>query len=397
MGLTDVRIKKAASKEKPYRLSDGGGLFLMVHPKGGKYWQFRYRHVEKEKLLSLGAYPAVSLAEAREKLISAKKKVRDGADPAAERKTEKQNAKLAAEHEFRAIAAEWLEQRNAIWTPRHARKVEKQLEQDIFPQLGTRPISQIRPTDLLMCLRKIETRGATYTAHRTQQIVGQIFRFAVASGRVERDITSDLRGALRPVKKANYNRLSANELPEFLERLEGYDGDLQTRLGIELLVMFFVRTIELRGASWKEFDFKKAEWRIPASRMKMRQEHVVPLCRQALALLRQLEKSSGSYEHLFPNRNRPRTFISENTMLYAIYRIGYHNRTTAHGFRGMASTILHEQGFSTEIIERQLAHRDRNSVRASYNHAAYLPARREMMQWWGDYLESAGLKIDHIA
>jgi integrase len=244
------------------------------------------------------------------------------------------------------------------------------------------------PVELLTVLRKVENRAA-HTAHRMQQIVGQIFRYAVATGRVERDITRDLKGALQPVKKINHARLSANELPEFLQKLNSYDGEKQTQNAVRLLMLTFVRTGELRGARKAELNLANAEWRIPAERMKMRAEHVVPLSSQAVELFRSQMEISGESDFLFPNRTRPVSFMSENTILFAIYRMGYHTRTTAHGFRGTASTILHECGFNTEVIERQLAHRDRNAVRSSYNHAVYLPERRKMMQWWADYLDNA--------
>lgn len=389
MRLKEVAVRNAKSGPKPRKLNDGNGLYLLLHPNGSKYWQFRYRFLDKEKVLSLGIYPEVSLQAARIAREQAKAVLRSGSDPSSERKLKKRRARLETENRFEMIAVEWLKQRSHIWTARHSAKVRRRLEQDIFKELGEMPIAQIKPTDLLMALRKIESRGVNYTAHRTQQIVGQIFRYAVACGKAERDISADLRGALQPVRKSNYSRLSANELPEFLGALRTYDGDRQTKNAVKLLLLTFVRTVELRAALWKEFDLEKAEWRIPAERMKMRSEHVVPLSRQAVELFKAQQEISGGFEHVFPNRNRPTVPMSENTILYSIYRIGYHNRTTAHGFRGTASTILHENGFNTEVIERQLAHRDRNTVRASYNFATYLPERRVMMQWWSDYLERA--------
>lgn len=220
------------------------------------------------------------------------------------------------------------------------------------------------------------------------QTCGQIFRYAIATGKAERDISSDLRGALKTRKKENYAHLKANELPEFFEQLENYNGDLQTKLALRLLILTFVRTGEVRGAKWKEFNLDNQEWRIPAERMKMRELHIAPLSTQSIEALKELHNITGNKEHLFPNRNKPITFISENTMLYALYRMGYHSRATVHGFRATASTILNEHGFKPDVIERQLAHGERNKVRASYNHAQYLPERREMMQWWGDYLEN---------
>jgi integrase len=388
MRLKDVALRNAKAKKKPYRLNDGHGLYLMVHPNGRKYWQFRFRFDDKEKLLSLGVYPEVTLVEARDSRDDARKLLRAGKDPTSERKALKKQARALTENKFAAVAMEWHKNRAAIWTARHATKMLKRLETDIFPFLGDVPISTIAPVDLLAVLRKIENRGAAHTAHRMQQIVGQIFRYAVATGKAPRDITGDLRGALQSVKKVNHARLSANELPEFLQLLSTYDGERQTRNAVRLLMLTFVRTGELRGAKKSEFDWNNAEWRIPAERMKMRSEHVVPLSQQAAQLFKAQIEISGTSEFVFPNRNRPTAFMSENTILYAIYRMGYHTRTTAHGFRGTASTILHESGFNSDIVERQLAHRDKNAVRSSYNHAVYLPERRKMMQWWADYLDS---------
>ena len=389
MRLKDVELRKLKARAKPYKVHDGDGMHLLVHPNGGMYWQLKYRFLGKPKTHSMGVYPEVSLKEARDKRTEARKLIRSGIDPSAERKRTKQLALAESESSLKTISTEWLDGRRKIWTSRHAAKVLRMLEDDIFPPLGARAIADVTPTELLTALRKIEGRDAFYTAHRTQQIVGQIFRYAVASGRAGRDITSDLRGALQPVKSNNYARLSANELPAFLQALSGYDGERQTQNAVMLLMLTFVRSGELRGARWVELDLVKAEWRIPAERMKMRVEHIVPLSRQAVELFRAQQQVTGSFEHVFPNRNRPRACMSENTIIYAIYRLGYHSRTTAHGFRGTASTILHESGFESDVVERKLAHGDRNAVRASYNHAAYLPARREMMQWWADYIEQA--------
>ncbi len=389
MRLRDVALRTVKARKKAFRLSDGAGLYLLVHSNGGKYWQFRYKRSGREKVFSLGVYPEITLKEAREGRDRARKFLREGKDPCAERQIAKLHTQADGLNNFESVALEWHIKRKAIWTSRHAKLTLRRLEKDIFPALGQLPIAQIRPRELLSVLQRIENRNAIDAAHRMQQIVGQIFRYAVACGKVERDITTDLRGALQPARKKNYARLSANELPEFLRKVEVYDGERQTKIALKLLLLTFVRTVELRGAVWSEIDLEKAEWRIPSERMKMRAEHIVPLSRQAVELLTLQRQLSWNHEHVFPNRNKPRTFISENTILFAIYRMGYHSRTTAHGFRGMASTILHESGFDSEIIERQLAHGDRNAVRAAYNHATYLPQRREMMQWWADYLDKA--------
>ncbi|MFC1659708.1 tyrosine-type recombinase/integrase [Pseudomonadota bacterium] len=387
MPLTDISIKAAKPKDKQYKMTDGEGMYLLVHPNGGKYWRLKYRINGKEKCLALGAYPLVSLLEAREKRFNAKKKIADGIDPSQEKKLEKLQRNINSENNFEAIAREWHKKQTERWTERHAGYVLKRLEADIFKEIGYRPIIEITPPELLVAIQKIEKRGAIDVAQRTLQTCGQIFRFAVATGRAERDITTDLKGALTTRKKTNYSRLKESELPEFFEKLEKYDGDIQTKLAIKFLILTFVRTKELRGARWEEFNFDTKEWHIPAERMKMRQKHIVPLSKQVLEIIKEIREIHDNQIFLFPNKNNPNKTISENTVLYAIYRLGYHSRTTAHGFRGTASTILNEKGFNRDHIERQLAHSEGNSVRASYNHADYLPERHKMMQWWADYLD----------
>jgi integrase len=282
---------------------------------------------------------------------------------------------------------EWLEKRKHLWTEKYATKLKRKFELSVFNKIGDSAINRLTPLELLAFLRTIETKGTLDKAHRIYQTIGQIMRYAVATGRAERDISADLRGALQPVKKRSLNHLPAEELPELLHRIEKYDGDIQTRIGLKLLLLTFVRTIELRGAQWKEVNLEKSEWRIPAERMKMREIHIVPLSNQALELFKELKNLTGNYDYILPNRNNPRTYISENTLLYALYRMGYRDRATAHGFRHTASTILNEQGFSSDAIERQLSHGQRNKVRASYNFAQYLPERRQLMQWWADHLD----------
>jgi len=387
MPLTDTTVRTAKAKDKQYKLSDAAGLYLLVQPNGKKYWRLKYYFAGKEKLLSIGVYPLVSLSEAREKGLLAKKQLIHNIDPSEHKKKQKLKNSVNAENSFKSIAIEWHNNQKHRWTFRHAVYVLRRIEADIFPILASRPINEIKAPELLAVLRLIETRGAIDIAHRVLQTCGQIFRYAVATGRAERDISADLRGALKTRKKENYSRLEAKELPEFLSKLEEYDGELQTKLALKFLLLTFVRTGELRGARWEEIDFEKKEWRIPAERMKMRELHIVPLSTQSLDVLKELQIINGQKDYLFPNRNKPMTFISENTLLYAIYRMGYHLRATVHGFRATASTILNEHGFKPDVIERQLAHCERNKVRASYNHAQYLPERREMMQWWGNYLD----------
>ena len=388
MPLTDIAVRTAKPKDKQYKLSDAAGLHLLIKPNGNKYWRLKYRFAGKEKLLSIGLYPVIGLAEAREQCLAAKRQLLNNIDPSQSKKVEKLKHLTNTENSFETIATEWHSNKKQSWTGRHALYVLRRIQADIFPVLGSKAINEIKAPELLAVLRTIETRGAIDIAHRALQTCGQIFRYAVATGRAERDITGDLRGALKTRRKENYSHLEARELPEFFEKLENYQGELQTKLALKFLLFTFVRTGEVRGARWDEIDFEKKEWRIPPERMKMRDPHIVPLSVQALEILNELHLINGHSEHLFPNRNKPVTFISENTLLYAIYRMGYHSRTTVHGFRATASTILNEHGFKSDVIERQLAHSERNKVRASYNHAQYLPERREMMQWWGDYLSN---------
>tara|TARA_R110002072_G_scaffold289831_3_gene457132 strand:+ start:11714 stop:12910 length:1197 start_codon:yes stop_codon:yes gene_type:complete len=391
--LTEIAIKSAKPGERIRKLSDGNGLVLLVYPNGSKYWAFRYRYLGKEKNLSLGIYPAVGLAEARSKLSDARKLLSSGQDPSEVRKAVKREAMISAENNFEAVAREWMAAKSPAWTSRYAGFVAKRLEQDIFPRLGARPIKDITAPELLSVVRLIEKRGALELAHRVLQCCGQIFMYGIATGRAERNPASDLKGALKTYAKKPFGHLKTIELPEFLQKLSTYDGHPQTKLAVTLLMLTFVRTTELRGATWEELDLDEGEWRIPAERMKMRRDHIVPLSRQAVAAFRELQDLNGQWKYVFPNPRKPLKHMSENAVLYALYRMGYHNRTTGHGFRHTASTILNESGlFSPDAIERQLAHIQGNKVRAAYNHAQYLPERREMMQWWADFLDQMAAK-----
>lgn len=393
MALTDITIKCAEIKIKDYKISDSGGLYVLVKTNGSKYWRLKYRMAGKEKVLALGVYPEVKLFEAREQALEAKKRVRNNIDPSLLKKTAKLKAKEEAHNSFESIASEWHKNKKADWSPKHAKYVYTQLSANIFPILGKISISDIKAQELLSALRKIEDRDALHVAHKALQTCGQIFRYAIATGRTDRDISVDLRGALKAKKRDNHAHLTEKELPAFFAKLENYGGDEQTKLALKFLILTFTRTSEVRGAKWLEIDFEKKEWRIPADRMKMRTVHIVPLSQQAVEVLRRLYDMNKTYEYVFPNRNRPSAFMSENTMLYAIYRMGYHSRATTHGFRATASTILNENGFAADAIEKQLAHLERDKIRASYNHAQYLPERRKMMEWWGDYIQK---QIDNI-
>jgi len=388
MKLTDIKCKNAKPKERPWKLADSNGLYLEIMPNGAKYWRQKYRIAGKEKRLALGIYPLVGLLDARKAREEARQLLQNGADPGVVKQTQKQQARLKTENSFESVALEWHANRTNAWTPRYANIVLKRLELDVLPFLGAQPIDGITAPELLIVVRKIEGRGAHDLAHRVVQVCGQIFRYAIVTGRASRDVSADLRGALTPTKKKHHAHLSAVELPEFISKLEDYDGGQQTKLAIKLLMLTFVRTVELRGAEWSEIDFEKAEWRIPAERMKMRQPHIVPLSKQSLEVLGQLKEMSGGHNFVFPGSNNPRKCMSENTILYALYRMGYHSRATGHGFRATASTILNENGFRSDVIEAQLAHIEGNKSRASYNHAEYLAERKIMMQQWADYLDA---------
>jgi integrase len=391
MPLSDLQIRNAKSSAKPYKLADGGGLYVLVKPDGAKYWRLKYRFAGKEKLLALGVYPQVRPAEARAARDEAKRQLLAGRDPASERREEKRAALISAAATFEVIAREWVEQQRNRWTPDHAERVLDSLVTDVFPAIGFRPMAEITAPELLAVLRKIEARGALEVASRVYQRCGAVFRYAVATGRCERSPVGDLRGALKAPKREHRAALLAADLPEYLRTLEAYDGQLQTKLALKLLALTFVRTRELRGAEWSEFDLEHAEWRIPAERMKMRAAHIVPLSRQALAVLAQLKPLTGDQRFLFPNQHKPDACMSENTMLYALYRMGYHSRATGHGFRATASTILNEQGWRADAIERQLAHAEKNKVRAAYHRSEYLPERRKMMQAWAEHLDRLAL------
>lgn len=386
MILKDITCRTSPPKDKLYRLFDGGGLYLEITPAGSKYWRIKYRFAGKEKRLALGVYPDVSLADAREQRQQARKMLAAGTDPSEAKKAAKRETILKHENTFEAIAREWHDHFKHKWTPQVVISSMRRLENHIFPKLGTRPISEITPPELLSVVRIVEKTGALDMAQRVMQLSGQVFAYAIATGRAQRNPVNDLRGALKPPVRKHLAHFKEEELPEYLHKLENFTGSLQTKLALKFLLLTFVRTGELRGAVWSEFNFDKAEWRIPAERMKMREQHIVPLSTQALEVLREIRNHTGNREHVFPNQHKPIGCMSENTILYALYDMGYRFKATGHGFRATASTILNENGFVSDVIERQLAHGERNKVRAAYNHAQYLPERRKMMQWWGEYL-----------
>jgi len=389
MPLTATAIRNTKPADKPIRLFDGGGMYLEVSPAGGRWWRLKYRFVGKEKRLSLGVYPEVSLAEARSRREDARKLLAAGIDPSDQRKAAKREAEGREINSFEAVAREWYGKQAHVWVAHHASDVLRRLESNLFPEIGSEPIAEVTAPMLLAAVRKIEHRGAHDLAHRVLQVASQVFRYGVATGRCERDPAPDLRGALTPHKSKHQAAVTPEELPALLRAIDGYGelGDKLTAYALRLLVLTFVRTNELIGAEWSELDLDSAIWIIPATRMKMRSEHVVPLSRKAIEILREIRAMGCSSRYLFPGRN-PDKPISNNTMLFALYRLGYKGKMTGHGFRAVASTILNEAGFRADVIERQLAHCERNEIRGAYNRAEYLPERRKMMQQWADMLDA---------
>lgn len=391
MKLSVQTVKAAKPAEKPYKLADGGGLYVEVFPNGSKLWRLKYRRPGgKETRVSLGAFPAVSIAEAREKRETLKKQRREGADPATERKIEKVRQRHAATNSFEAVAQEWFDKIGKTITPMYLARMKRRFERDLFPYLGKRPIEAVDAPQLLAALQRIESRGAVDTAHRARGECGALFRYAIATGRVKRDPAADLRGALSSHEKSHFATITKPvEVGELLRAIQGYRGTPEVRAALRLAPLTFVRPGELRAAEWAEFDLDGAEWRISAEKMKMRAPHIVPLSAQAVEVLRELQLLTGAGKYLFPGVRSPRRAMSENTVNAALRRLGYTtNQMTGHGFRSMASTLLHEQGWKHEAIERQLAHAERDEVSAAYNYAEHLPERRKMMQAWADYLDA---------
>lgn len=383
--LTAVAVKSVKPKEKAHRLFDTKGLYLEVSPKGGKWWRLKYRFEGRERRMSLGVYPNVSLRDARERRDEARKRVAHGIDPQKEREAHKNGRGT-----FEALAREWFLKYEKTWVPAHGDRIIRRFERDIFPWLGKQRIEQVEPLDILTVLRRIEDRGAIETAHRAMQNCSQVFRYAVATGRAKRDPTVDLRGAIPPAKERHHAAITdPAQVGELLRATKDYKGFFPTKCALMFAPLVFVRPVELRTAEWEEMDFERAEWNIPARKMKMREPHLVPLPRQALAILEELHPLTGNGQYLFPSirtRTRP---MSENTVNGALRRLGYPKDVmTGHGFRAMARTMLDEQlGFRPDYIEQQLAHRVRDPLGRAYNRTKHVKERRVMMQAWADYLE----------
>ena len=401
MKLSDPKAKKAKPEAKPYKMADGGGMYLEVMPNGSKYWRLKYRFGGKEKRLALGVYPDTSLADARGRRDDARKLLANGSDPGTVKQTQKRQAKISAANSFEIIAREFHALKSPTWTPHHATDWINTLEREVFNKFGHRPITEIEAPDVLDILRAIEARGTFEIRARVLQRVRAVFAYAIASGRSRHNPAAEISGALAPRPKVkHFAALSEKELPEFLRALDEYQQRAKSSpivfAATRLLALTFVRTGEVRGAQWSEFDLDAGLWVIPAERMKAREPHTVPLSRQAVEIIRALHPLTGHLPGLFPSRNRDGGIISENTVLKVIERIGYKGRMTGHGFRSIASTYLNNLGtIRPDMIEAQLAHGDRDEVRAAYNRATYMEYRKAMMQFWADTLDKmqAGKKL----
>ena len=387
MPISNTTVRNAKPREKSYRLADARGMYLEVTPAGGRYWRMKYRVGGKEKRIAFGVYPDVSLAQARERCSQARKLLADGVDPG----VVKQANKAATENSFEAVAREWHAKFSPRWVPHHADKIIRRLESEVFPWLGSRPIGDVNAPELLKVLRRIEARNALETAHRVHQNCGKVFRYAVATGRAQRDPSGDLRGAIPPAQEHHHPTITEpKRVGELLRAIAGYSGSYITRYALQLAPLVFVRPGELRKAEWSEFDLDKAEWRIPAHKMKMKAVHIVPLSTQAVLILRELHALTGTGRYVFTGARGKDRHMSENTVNAGLRRLGYAvGDMTGHGFRSMASTLLNEQGWNRDAIERQLAHAERDDIRAAYNYAEHMPERRKMMQHWADYLDEA--------
>jgi integrase len=389
MPLTDVKLRALKAKPAPYKVSDSAGLHVLVRTNGSKLWRMAYRYNGKQKTFTLGKYPHVSLLDVRRARDDAKRLLLDGTDPAEDRKAQRREHLIAIGNTFEVLANEWFEVRRSGWVESYSSRLRSRMDDDLLPELGKRPIAEIKPIEVLEAIRRVERRGAVEMAKRIMQMASAIFCYAVATDRCEVDPTLSLKGALMRAKPAKRRAaMPAQELPTFLRKLDAYDGDVITQLAMKLVVQTFVRTAELRFARWCEFENLEGReplWRIQAERMKMRRAHLVPLAPQAVAVLRALRKLTGKSAYLFPAPTKAEV-ISENTLIFALYRMGYHSRATIHGFRSTASTVLNENHFNRDWIEMQLAHFD-GSVRGIYNAAEWLQDRRDMMKWWANYLD----------
>lgn len=396
--LNNTQVKNAKPEAKPYKMADGEGMFLLVHPNGGKYWRMKYRFDGRERSLALGVYPDISIIEARKRREKARDLLREGIDPGEAKQDKKALDKLNSVQTFESIAREWHENKIDGWDERTAKDKLNRLEKDVFPFIGSKAIASITPPQVLMVLRKIESRGALELTRRLKQTIGQVFRYAVATGRAERDPTQDLKDALKPMQHGHFAAIDTKELPAFLQALERNEARLfiQTRIAMRLMLLTFVRTSELIEAEWSEFDLEAGRWDIPKERMKRKRPHLVPLAKQAVQALRDLQGVTGGNRYLFPNQRDHEKPMSNGAILMALKRMGYKGTMTGHGFRALAmSTIKEKLGYRHEAIDMQLAHAKENKVQAAYDRAQFIDERTRMMQHWADYLDGvqSGAKV----
>ncbi len=399
MKLNNTLCKNAQPKDKPYKLSDGGGLYLLIKPNAAKHWRLKYRVSGKEKLLAIGPYPLISLLEARDAREVAKKQLLSGSDPMAVKRAKKDTNEANAKNTFKAVASEWHANQLDGWSAKYALNVQRRFDVDIFPYVGHVPMADVTAPILLDMIRKIEARGALDVATRVKQICGQICRYGVSTGKCDRDHAADLSGALKVGKVQHFAALSIKEMPEFLRVLASNDARLfaQTRRAMKILMFTFVRTNELINATWDEFDLDNARWEIPKQRMKMKRAHIVPLSKQVIKLLKEQREETKllNSPYVFPSQKAPKAPMSNNTILFAIGRLGYKGKMTGHGFRALAmSTIKEDLGYRHEVVDRQLAHMHANKVDRAYDRAQFLDERKKMMQEWADYMDKVATKSE---
>lgn len=399
MPLTNIKVKQAGAQEKAYKLSDGKGLYLYITVKGQKYWRMDYRFGGKRKTLALGVYPEVTLADARRKCEAARDQLQNDIDPSDTKRANKIAKAQSQENSFKAITLEWIQKEARQWSESYTDKVTRMVKRDLFPHLGNRPIGDITPPDLLAALRRVESRGAIETAHRVKQVAGQVFRYAIATGRAERDASSDLRGALASPTKNHFTAITdPKEVGKLLLMLDSYEGTPEVVTALKLAPLFFCRPKELRHMEWDEIDRDKQEWHIPAHKMKTKADHIVPLCKQAMEALNNLYQLTGYRQYVFPSARSPKRPMSDNAVLSALRRLGIpKEQMTGHGFRAMARTLLDEElGYRIEWIECQLAHAVKDANGRAYNRTTYLKQRKEMMQQWADYLDRLRLGANAV-
>jgi integrase len=391
MPLTELQCRQAKPQSKNYRLFDGGGLYLDVRTSGSRIWRLKYKFFGKEKLLTIGPYPSTTLLDARNRREQAKVMIRNGTDPAKEKQDAKRLAQYRHGQTFQIVAEEWYAQNLPTWSKNYADNIRNRLKADVYPALGNTPVATLTVQEILPCLRKVEARGCHDLAHRILHVLRQVMRYAVITGRAERDVTIELKGALSRYRKGHFASINGDQLPDLVRAIETNQARLfkQTLVALKLIMLTFVRTSELINATWEEFDLENSLWTIPAERMKTRITHQVPLSRQVLALLHDLRETYGGTGYILPSvvrRNKP---ISNNTILKALDRMGYGKKMTGHGFRALAlSTIKEKLHYRHEVVDRQLAHLPRNAVDQAYDRATFLPERKKMMQEWADYLDT---------